>query len=245
MILSFISRHDFLELAFYGLFVFLLWLIVKNALLAFDNVGYDGIEKRKRILRFLGVLAMWLIYIGLLSASGFLNNLELPPRFPLLIILPLFIASGVFLWKYKRHPALHALPIHHAVGYQSFRIFIEVVFYGMFLEGVLPIVVTFEGYNMDILIGISAPIVALLVHKKWISRPLLILWNIAGIAVVLNAAFTFVTSFYFPSVWGEEQSMISSEFATFPYLLLPGFFMPSAIFVHLFSLVQLTSSPRN
>jgi len=41
-----------------------------------------------------------------------------------------------------------------------------------------------------------------------------------------------------PQIRGYEYSPISPEFGEMPYLLIPGVYMPCAVFMHIFSLAQ-------
>jgi hypothetical protein len=161
------------------------------------------------------------------------------------MIFPLFLFAVVFLYRNKNSSLLHALPIHVPIFYQSFRAIIEVLFYFTFLQGILPVQVTFDGANYDVLLGISALFVGYYALRKSVSKRLLIVWNYIGIGVVGFAAFTFITSFYFPSIWGQENVEISQAFNQFPFLLLPAFFMPSAIFMHILSIIQLKKVLKN
>ena len=185
------------------------------------------------------ILSLWLIVQYAIVKSGFYNDFSLPPRIPIFMIFPLFIFTFIFLIRNRKNKILDAIPIHIPLFYQSFRVIIEVLFYFTFLKGVLPIQVTFEGENYDVLFGVSAIVMGIYAYKNIASKKLLIVWNVIGIVVVGFAAFTFITSFYFPSIWGESNLGISEEFLNFPFLLLPSFFMPSAIFMHVLSIIQL------
>ncbi|OIQ15809.1 MAG: hypothetical protein BM557_10955 [Flavobacterium sp. MedPE-SWcel] len=155
------------------------------------------------------------------------------------MIAPVFLFTIIFMYKNRNSSVLDKLPTHVPIFYQSFRAFIEVLFYFTFTQGILPKQVTFDGYNYDVLLGISAIFMGFYAMRKNASKKLLIVWNIIGIGIVLFAAFIFITSFYVPSVWGESTEFISQEFNQFPFLLLPTFLMPSAIFVHILSITQL------
>ncbi|QYJ67400.1 hypothetical protein [Flavobacterium litorale] len=161
------------------------------------------------------------------------------------MIIPLFLFTVIFLFKNRNSNILKNLPIHIPIFYQSFRAVIEVLFYYTFLAEILPVQATFHGYNYDVLLGISALFIGLYAMQKNASKKLLIAWNIVGIAIVLFAAFIFITSFYAPSVWGTSTKFILREFNQFPFLLLPTFFMPSAIFVHVLSIIQLRKQLNN
>ena len=224
----------------YILLLILLWtliLFVYNS--AMKKIMIQPKDRKKKLLTPSLVFALWLIVQYIISETGFYHNLSLPPRIPLFMILPLFLFTLFFLKKNKKSPIIQAIPVYIPIAYQSFRAIIEPLFYFTFLQGILPVQVTFEGANYDVLLGISAIFIGLYAFRKNASKKFLIVWNYIGIAVVAFAAFTFITSFYFPSIWGGENSEISQEFNQFPFILLPLFFMPSAIFMHGLSIIQL------
>ena len=65
------------------------------------------------------------------------------------------------------------------------------------------------------------------------------IWNILGIIMVGIVGFVIATSTYFPSIWGSEAPLVSLDFFRYPYILIPGFLAPTAIFIHVVSLIQL------
>ncbi|RMG19377.1 MAG: hypothetical protein D6730_21655 [Bacteroidetes bacterium] len=178
---------------------------------------------------------LWLAYLLLLANTGWLQQLDMPPRLPLLVVIP---ALGVAIYL-ATHPALgttlRQLPLHVPVYIQSFRVLVELLIYGAFLEGVLPGRVTFEGLNYDILLGISALPVAFCIQRKIMGRKGLLLWNVLGLAVLTLTVYAFITSFYF-SGWPQQHQPL--QFLTLPYLLLPGVLLPFAIFYHVLSIRQ-------
>lgn len=225
-----------LELGYSILFISLISIILwfyKRALQKLE------IKRQKKIVITITILSLWLIVQYAIVKSGFYNDFSLPPRIPIFMIFPLFIFTFIFLIRNRKSKVLDVVPIHIPIFYQSFRVVIEVLFYFTFLKGILPIQVTFEGANYDVLFGVSAIVMGIYAYKNIASKKLLIIWNVIGIVVVGFAAFTFITSFYFPSIWGESNLGISEEFLNFPFLLLPSFFMPSAIFMHVLSIIQL------
>ena len=233
-----------IKLSYLLLFI-ALWTIIMfvyNGLLQKHSVVPK--TRLKRITTASLVLFAWLGIQFALSESGFYLPLDMPPRIPLLMILPLMLFIVTFLRKHKNNPLLLTLPIYVPIAYQSFRLIIELMFHQTYEAGILPVNVTFEGANYDILIGITAIPMGIYAYRKSASKRLLLIWNYLGIAVVAFAAFTFISSFYFPSVWGAGTKHISLEFNQFPYLILPTFFMPSAIFMHILSIIQLNKKRK-
>jgi hypothetical protein len=226
-----------LKLAYILLFIILFAIILYfyNSAIKKNNVT-STFRKKKLIIIVLSVFS-WLLIHYMISLTGFYNNYS-TPRVPLFMVVPLFLFTAIFLFMNKNNKILSMIPIHIPIAYQSFRLIIELLFYFTFLKGILPIQVTFEGANYDVLLGFSAIFFAIYAYKKPDSKKLLIAWNLLGIGIVLFAAFTFISSFYYPSIWGEDAS-VPEKFIQFPFLLLPSFFMPSAIFMHVLSIVQL------
>jgi len=197
--------------------------------------------RKKRMIYSISALILWFVYVFVMSQSGFLANFELPPRFPLLLIMPLFVFTGTFLYRHRNSEILHAIPKSWAIYYQSFRIGIESLFVASLPFGILPYHVTFEGYNYDIVFAMTAPFVAYLVfNRKKIPQKVALFWNYLGLIVIAWIIFLFTTTAYFPSVWGSETSLANVKFTQFYYMLVPAFLMPSAVFMHVLSIIQLS-----
>ncbi|WP_420603566.1 hypothetical protein [Flagellimonas sp.] len=221
-------------LLFVILLVILLWTL-NNAM---KKIGVVHPKRNSALaITFIGIFS-WLALQLFVWNTGFYYNLSLPPRIPLFMVFPVLLFIVLFLFRNRNHSIIAAIPIALPVAVQSFRAVIEVLFYFTFLSGVLPIQVTFEGANYDVLIGLSAIAIAIYASRPNASSKVLIAWNIIGILVVLFAAFIFITSFYFPAIWGNTGIPIA--FNQFPYLLLPTFLMPFAVFLHVLSIIQLT-----
>ncbi len=227
-----------LELGYIVLFIILFSAILWNLYKAYLSNNISKEESKKRLIGVAFIFGAWVLLQVSIVSTGFYENTSLPPRIVLFIILPLFIFTGVFLYRNRKNRILNSIPIHIPIFYQTFRAGIELLFYFTFQRGFLPVEVTFEGVNYDVLFGISALVAGVYALRKNASTKWLIAWNILGIGVVGFAAFTFITCFYFPWIWGNPE--FSFEFLQFPFILLPAFFMPSAIFVHLLSIFQLS-----
>lgn len=228
-----------MEIAFILLFISLWLVILFNFNKTLGNLEYSTKQRLKKTGLIIGVLLIWIILQSTISSSGFYDDTNLPPRIVIFQILPLFLFTFIFLISNKKHKILNAIPVYLPIAYQSFRVIIELYFHQLYKQGILPQQVTYSGYNFDIVFGASAIFMALYAYRKTPSKRVLLIWNLLGITVVLNAAFTFITSFYFPQIWGSNEPELAEIFLRFPYQLLPSFFMPSAVFFHVLSIVQL------
>ncbi len=197
-------------------------------------------------LRFVLILACWLVYVGALSSSGILLVPGFPPRFPLLLVMPAFMFISFFFVSGKFKHIIAATPAKWLVYIQSFRIFVELLLFKAFLENLVPREATFEGYNFDIIIGISALIVPSLAFRNGkTNMPVLRFYNLAGFTTLAIVIFVFVTQYYFPAVWHKQPSNAPIGVGGFPFAFLPGFLMPVAVFIHVFSLVKIKSGSNN
>jgi hypothetical protein len=100
-------------------------------------------------------------WVGLQSGvalSGFyLVTNVLPPRFLLVIAPPLVLLIGLLLIPAGRH-FLGGMDLKWSVLFHTIRIFVELNLYWLFLYKQVPALMTFEAGNLDILVGLSAPL---------------------------------------------------------------------------------------
>lgn len=195
--------------------------------------------KRKKSLLII-YLMLWQFYIFGLGQTDLLSSFELPPRFAIFLIAPAFLFTGIFIYKNQNNKWLHHIPKSWLVYLQSFRILVETLFVFSVAEGILHPNVTIEGYNFDMIFGFTAPLVAFLAfERKLVSEKMLIAWNYLGLLVLASVIFVFITTVFFPSFYGSEEHLMPIKFTKYPYTLIAGFLMPTAVFMHVLSIVQL------
>lgn len=214
---------DFSTYASFGLIAstaLALWLFYKTS-------------KSKKILY--GIFILMLI-VGALGVSGFYQKQDVfPPRFILLLapttlfIFFLFTHKGAK--KYMDSLSLKWLTILHVV-----RIPVEITLYYAFLDGLIPDVMTFEGYNYDIISGITAPIIYYLVFvKKVINQKGLLIWNIACLGLLINILVIAILSAQTPfQQLAFDQPNIGVTY--FPFVWLPSVIVPIVLLSHLVSI---------
>lgn len=226
----------------------IIYLVFTMLVIVVILLGYRMILKKiaipakarsKKFMTATGLVFGWLIYLTILSFSGILKDLSLPPKFPLLVFLPLAVGFIIFYRRSINSDVIKAIPDVWPVYFQSFRIVVELILLYTFYAGIIPESATFEGLNFDVLMGVSAPFFGYVVVRKNGSRIGQYVWNILGIFMVLFVGFIIATSMYFPEMWGSQTPIVSFEFIEMPYLLLAGFLAPLAIFMHVVSLLKL------
>ncbi len=233
------------QIAYTALTIIMVIIILVGYYKALQKSGTTANASRNKTLYLLLAFLAWFIYLHFVSQNYFLYNFSFPPRFPLLVFIPTLLCIIFVPYINRNSPLVKALPKSWPVYYQTFRIFVEITIYYTFIAGIIPIQTTFEGYNYDILIGLTAPIIGYLAfQKKWLSEHALLIWNIVGILVLASVIVIAMTSFFAPQLWGSETPLIAKEFTILPYLLLASFLAPSALFMHSLSIVQLLNHPE-
>jgi hypothetical protein len=211
--------------------------VLMVVVLLFVDSRARKISATKSPANLLFVLIGWNIYIFAISMTGLINNLEFPPRFVLATIIPAFIFNGWFAYRASGGKWLSCIPAHWLIFYQVLRIGIETLFIISVADGILHPNVTLEGYNYDMIYAFTAIPVGWLVFKGKLRFGLW--WNYLGLVVIASIIFLFQTTIYMPHLYGPETATFPVEFLAYPYILVAAFLMPSAVLVHLLSIVQL------
>ena len=224
----------YIDLLFIFLILVLLFLLFKGLHQALEK---QGNPKKKKILLLAALgLAVWMALLAVLSYSGFFTRWDtVPPRLMILLVVPTVVF--IFLIRSRRFNELirHA-PQQGVLYAQSFRIYIEGILWLLFIEGLIPVQMTFEGLNFDVLTGLSAPVMAYVYFKKkGLSRRMLIVWNYLGLALVTIILTIAILST--PTVLRLFDEEPANRLVIYlPYIWLPGFVVPMAYFLHIVSL---------
>jgi hypothetical protein len=208
------------------------------------NYAYDKLQltRGKKYWAFTvtgALLFGWLTVSSLVAFRGTLLNFTAAPPKILLILLPAILAI-IYISNSKRVNAiLEVIPHDWLVYIQSFRVLVEIFLWMMFAKGIIPLQMTFEGINYDILAGLSAPLVAYYTFsiKKW-PQIVALLWNFSGFLLVLNITIVAIVSAPGPlrQFFNEPANTM---IAYFPYVWLPAFIVPFAFLMHVLSIKQL------
>lgn len=175
-------------------------------------------------------VGVWLVFTGALAASGYLLRFDLQPPPPAILFL-LTLAMGVGLGTSKIGlRTAQAIPLHWLVLSQCFRLPLELVMHQAAVEGTMPNVMSFSGYNFDIITGISSVIVALLL-KRGGSIELARWWNRLGSALL--TAIVMIAFLASPMVRAFGNNQVNVWVAFVPFVWLPTILVAFAIFGHI------------
>jgi hypothetical protein len=201
------------------------------------RAGYEPRSARRLGLTVIAAIAVWLLVAALLASSGLLSVWTARP--PRVLLLPLTAFSTMMVVSRTRAAGLlvSRVPRHWPIAAQAFRIAVELAIFGLYIGGRAPVQMTFEGRNLDVLVGLSAPVVAWLVAVQRARSSMVVVWNLAGLVTLANVIGTAATSI--PGAlrldWPGQPF---TALATFPVVWIPAFLAPAAVFLHITSLRQ-------
>jgi len=197
---------------------------------------YIGNKKNKTVF-FTSLL--WILIVSLLSISGFFLNTEaMPPRF--IVVFAgniIFVAYLLKTLKSNSQDNRYSLLIH------ILRIPIEIILYQLFLAKEVPVIMTYHGWNYDILIGVSAIllIIYLFFFKRNLPKYVLLIWNYIGLLFLINIVIIAILSAPLPvQQFAFDQPNLAV--IKFPYILLPAFIVPVVFLTHILAIKKLSSS---
>ena len=189
-------------------------------------------------------LVVWLSYSGLLGYAGVLKNMTMRPPgivflvVPVLVFLVVFLAF-VVLSSASARVAL-AIPLWILLGAQSFRVGVELFLHQLWIDGLVPKMLTFEGANVDIYIGASAGLVSWLSTRGRVGMRLAVAWNVLGLLALTNVVIRAVLTS--PGPFNLIHTEVPNRmFGTFPFLFIPAFFVPLAVGLHVLAIRAISS----
>ncbi|GAB5535911.1 MAG: hypothetical protein Rubg2KO_21600 [Rubricoccaceae bacterium] len=184
---------------------------------------------RWRLGTALGLVA-WLGVTAGLARAGFLSNFDvLPPRAPILLGA---LTTGTVAFAFSPIGARLAkiLPLAALVGVQVFRVPLELVLHRLYVEGVLPVQITYTGWNFDIVTGLLAAVLAVALWRgvggpRWVAA-----WNALGLVLLAIVVGTGLLSLPTPIQQFEPSTV---AITTFPMIWLPTVLVMAALLGHL------------
>lgn len=214
-------------------------LVIRGLALVFKRAGLPGSVRRPLVFRAAALGIGWpLLLLGLALTGFFADFSKLPPRPVLAVLFPLpFFLLAVF--SRRSVALLRAMPLHWPVYLQAFRIVVELLLFLACRAGLLPVQMSFEGMNFDVLTGLLAIYAGYRLQRdgyraRWVG----VVFNGCGLLLLLNILVIALLSMPTPfRVFqdGPANTLVGE----FPFILLPGVCVPLAYGLHIVSLRQL------
>src|SRR5882672_4390468 len=158
--------------------------------LAFVVVAVIGISAaylpRRTTFAIIAGLAIWLVYVGLFSSLGYMRDASLRPPGIVWVVGPVvvFVVVGSSIGA----SVAAAIPLWLILGFGSFRIGVELLLHRLWEDGLVPKLLTYAGGNVDMFVGLSAPIIAWIATRGRLGLRLAMGWNVLGLLSLANVA---------------------------------------------------------
>ena len=214
-------------------------ILLRHLARVLSNSDYStSQQKRIKTAAMLAIIG-WAFVLAIISWSGFSQKFHL---FPLNIAPILIVPLVTIVWVTFSNTTKQLLPLipaRHLIRLQVFRVAVEILLWLLFLQNMLPVQMTFEGRNFDVMAGITAPLVAYLFSD---NKKILLIWNLVCRGLLINIVGTAILSMPTP-IQVFENEPANTIVAVFPFIFLPGFLVPLAYGLHFLSLRKLFLKP--
>lgn len=195
------------------------------------RLGEGATVRRRRAVRLAAAVLAWLLVTALIAASGVLRRFDAtPPPFAALAL-----AVGVVGIAVPCSPLgtmlVRGLPLWFLVGFQVFRVPLELVMHRAYREGVMPVQMSYSGQNYDIVTGITAGALGLWLGRHHVPRWVVASWNTLGFLLLVNIVTIAIASTPLFGWFGNERL---NTFVTYPpFVWLPSVLVTAALTGHI------------
>lgn len=189
------------EIAFTAIVGAVLVALLTGVYVATKRELGGGAAKRQTLAVAIGLA----LYLGLFAFAAGGGVIEAAPMPRLLLTFALANGLGLLLALSPIGGRLaRALPLAALVGFQSFRLPLELVLHAWSLSGTIPETMTWTGANVDIVSGVVALVLAPFANR---SRRLAWVANLVGIVLLANVARVAMLSSPLPFAWPVEPPL--------------------------------------
>jgi hypothetical protein len=208
-------------------------LVVLLVLAAGRPVRPDEVPaRRQRWRRRTTLLALlWLALTGAIPASGVLATRALPPPAFFYVFGCLALAAAAA-YSPLGTRLVASVPIAWLVGYQCFRLPLELILHSWYEQGALPVQMTFEGQNLDIISGALALVVGIWAAYGRVPRAVLLGFNLLALGLLLNVSAVAILSTPTPLRIYQNDPPVLLPWS-FPHAWIVPWCVGGALFGHL------------
>lgn len=175
--------------------------------------------------------AVWMALAWRVAASGILLDVDRrPPPLFVLFAAVLTMSLAIALTPLGTR-LIRGLPLAALIAFQSFRLPLELLMHRAATEGVMPAQMSYSGRNLDIITGLTAAIVSLLIWRGKAGRRVATAWNVLGAALLANILVVAMISTPAIAAFGPDR--LNTWVGHPPFVWLPTVFVVLATAGHL------------
>jgi hypothetical protein len=174
---------------------------------------------------------VWMGLTWAAAETGHLSRPDLTP--PPFLGLPVAVLALSLMASFSRFGTrlIDGLPLAWIIGVQAFRFPLELMMHRAYDEGVMPMQMSYSGWNFDIVTGLTALPVTWAVSRGFGGRKLVIAWNALGTLLLVNIVVIAVVSM--PIVGWFGPSLLNTFVMFPPFVWLPAVMVTTAAVGHL------------
>jgi hypothetical protein len=217
----------------------LLLTVAVGLALAVQRTALTGQQRATTWIALMATLVIWFGLALRLAKSGFfLAPTSILPPIAFAIGIPIVAGLYILLSTPRFKAVVEAVPQSWMTGVQVYRA-LGAMFLALWLQGRMPGEFALPAGTGDVIVGVTAPIVAWLNATRSPAAPAATLvWNVFGIAdlvVAVGTGFLTSPSPYQLLAFDRPNELIAQH----PFVLVPIFFVPLSIILHGLSLWKL------
>jgi len=226
-----VSYADPANLAFVVIPFLLLVTLTFATIAAWQRSG-ASLSAMWRTTILVGIAAVaWMEATWMLAERGVFQHWDrTPPPFAFLVA-GIVIISCLIAFSDLGARLARFIPLWILVAVQAFRLPLELAMHAMYERGVMPREMSYSGRNFDIITGISAFVVAWLVAQGRGGRLLITIWNLMGLALLVNVVTIAILATPRFRYFGDDHLNIWITYP--PFVWLPAVMVLAALAGHL------------
>jgi hypothetical protein len=178
-------------------------------------------------------IGAWMTATAGLAATGILARIDVAPPPMLAMIVVVFLAPIVVAVSPVGRRAAGAWPVVALVGVQAFRLPLELVMQRAGALGIMPVELSYSGYNRDIVTGAAALVLALALTRGAVAGWLVWAWNLWGLWCLGVIAWVALSSSPMVRAFGDHPRHVNTWVLHLPYVWLPTVLVMIALAGHL------------
>jgi hypothetical protein len=221
-----------IALALSALFVVATWLTGEQL---------DPAARRRRTIWAGAGVAIWLAAQTPAALTGLLGRFELRPPPMVIWFASMVVMVLALAWSPFGRRFADKLPFVALIGFQAFRLPLELIMHRAVAAGIMPSVMSFTGYNFDIVTGATALPLALYAWRRPLPLWLMMLWNLTGQILLFIVAGVALAASPIFRAFGDDQ--LNVWVTQFPYVWI-AVMVAAALFGHIVTMRKLLAERR-
>ena len=198
-------------------------------------------RRRRTILAGAGI-ALWLAAMAAAALSGLLGRFDVRPPPMVIWFASMVVMTLALAWSPFGRRFADKLPFVALIGFQAFRLPLELIMHRAVVADIMPNVMSYTGYNFDIVTGATALPLALYAWRRPVPRWLIALWNATGQILLFVVAGVALAASPIFRAFGDDQ--LNVWVTEFPYVWI-AVMVAAALFGHVVTMRKLMAEARS